>query len=397
MKPGESCRLFGAYRACIGIRDAVILFHSVVGCNAGTLLLHLAQHPADVRQACTVMYESDVLYGGTETLRDGLQHAAELYPDPQAIIVISGCVPNLIGDEMAAAIADAGLAVPVLHVMGAGTVGTMGDGYEAGLRALGAYMCPGEIVPRSCNILGISYDDPCAEGDIAALREMLAPHVRVQSVLSCGTFEEMRDAPRAALNIVLGGGGRELAAYMQEQFGTPYIVADYPYGIHGMTAFIERVADALGIAETDAWTAPFVRAAEEIVRRAAEPLRYLYGTPTAVLVDAVHRAGLCTFLAEELGMEVALSSDGRGDMREVYDAVRASDAVVIFGSSYEKELCADEGRVLVRICYPVFDRLQLVPHGYLGAEGLAHLIEEIVSAVLQHEYSPTEYGEVRVR
>ena len=149
MKPGESCRLFGAYRACIGIRDAVILFHSVVGCNAGTLLLHLTQHPADVRQACTVMYESDVLYGGTETLRDGLQHAAELYPDPQAIIVISGCVPNLIGDDMAAAIADAGLAVPVLHVMGAGTVGTMGDGYEAGLRALGAYMRPGEIIPRS--------------------------------------------------------------------------------------------------------------------------------------------------------------------------------------------------------------------------------------------------------
>ena len=81
----------------------------------------------------------------------------------------------------------------------------------------------------------------------------------------------------------------------------------------------------------------------------------------------------------------------------MYDAVRASDAVVIFGSSYEKELCADEGRVLVRICYPVFDRLQLVPRGYLGAEGLAHLIEEIVSAVLQHEYSPTEYGEIRVR
>ena len=384
MKPGESCRLFGAYRACIGIRDAVILFHSVVGCNAGTLLLHLAQHPADVRQACTVMYESDVLYGGTETLRDGLRHVAQLYPDPQAIIVISGCVPNLIGDDMAA-------------VMGAGTVGTMGGGYEAGLRALGAYMRPGEIVPRSCNILGISYDDPCAEGDIAALREMLAPRVQVQSVPGCGSFAEMRDAPRAALNIVLGGGGRELAAYMQEQFGTPYIVADYPYGIHGMTAFIECVADALGIAEIDAWTAPFVRAAEEIVRRAAEPLRYLYGTPAAVLVDSVHMAGLCTFLAEELGMEVALSSDGRGDMREVYDAVRASDAVVIFGSSYEKELCADEGRVLVRICYPVFDRLQLVPHGYLGAEGLAHLIEEIVSAVLQHEYSPTEYGEVRVR
>lgn len=397
MRPGESCRLFGAYRACIGIRDAVILFHSVVGCNAGTLLLHLAQHPEDVRQACTVMYESDVLYGGTETLRDGLRHVAEVYPDPQAIIVISGCVPNLIGDDMAAAIADAELDVPVFHVSGAGTVGTMGDGYEAGLLALGEYMRVGEIIPRSCNILGISYDDPCAEGDIAALREMLAPHVEVRAVLGCGIFAEMRDAPRAALNIVLGGGGRALAAYMQEQFGTPYIVTDYPYGIHGMTTFIARVADALGIPDAAAWTAPFVHAAEEIVRRAAEPLRYLYETPAAVLSDPVHRAGLCAFLTEEIGMEVAVSSDGSGDMRDVYDAVRASDAVLVFGSSYEKELCADEGRVLVRISYPVFDRLQLVPHGYLGVDGLAHLLEEIANAVLQDAYEPREYGAIKAR
>ena len=96
-------------------------------------------------------------------------------------------------------------------------------------------------------------------------------------------------------------------------------------------------------------------------------------------------------------MEVAVSSDGSGDMRDVYDAVRASDAVLVFGSSYEKELCADEGRVLVRIAYPVFDRLQLVPRGYLGVDGLAHLLEEIVNAVLQDAYEPREYGAIKAR
>ena len=394
MKPGESCRLFGAYRACIGIRDAVILMHSVVGCSAGTMSLHIAQHPADVRQACTALCESDVLCGGADALRDALRHIAEVYPNPQAVIVISGCVPNLIGDDMEAAIADAGLDMPVLHVMGAGTKGREDDGYEAALLALGPWMRAGEIIPRSCNILGISYDDPQAEGDIAALQEILGRRGSIQAVIGCGRFAEMRAAPRAALNIVLGGRGKALAEYMAEQFGTPYIVTDYPYGVHGLCSFIERIAEALGIADAAAWTAPYERAAEALIEKAVVPLRYLYGTPAAVIGDAAHTAGLRTFLEDELGMEIALCSEGDGDMQAVYDAVRTSPAVIVFGSSYEKQLCEDGERVLVRAFYPVFDELCLIPRGYLGVEGLAHLLEEIVSAVLQHEHGPSLYGEV---
>ncbi len=398
MKPGEGCRLFGAYRACIGIRDAVILFHSVVGCNAGTMSLHIAQHPADVRQACTVLSESDVLCGGTDALRDALCSVAELYPHPQAVIVISGCVPNLIGDDVDAAITAADLDVPVLHVMGAGTAGTMADGYEAGLCALGPWMRAGEVAPRTCNILGISYDDPRAEGDIAALRELLGSRVPIQSVLGCGSFAEMRDALRAALNIVLGGCGRALAEYMAEQFGTPYITADYPYGVHGLCRFVACVAEALGIAETAAWTAPYERAAAAVIQNAVVPLRYLYGMPAAIVGDMVRSTGLRAFLEDELGMEVVVCSDGSEDMQAVYDTVCASSTVLVFGSSYEKQLCEDGARALVRVFYPVFDRLQLTPRGFLGIGGLADLLEEIVNAVLQHDTRRRSlYGEVVLR
>lgn len=36
MKPLSSCALFGAVRALAGIKDALILQHSVVGCQWGS-------------------------------------------------------------------------------------------------------------------------------------------------------------------------------------------------------------------------------------------------------------------------------------------------------------------------------------------------------------------------
>lgn len=397
MRPGESCRLFGAYRACAGIKDAVVLIHSVVGCNVGTLSLHMAQHPMDVRQAATVIYEQDVLYGGTDTLRKALLDAAEVYPDPQVIIVISGCVPNIIGDDMEAAITDAGLDIPVLHIMGAGMQGRMTDGYESALLALGEWMHAEPVQERTCNILGMSVDDPRAEGDIAALRDIFGGRLHIRTVLGCGTFSDMRNAPRAALNIVLGGQGRLLAQFMKDRFGTPYLMIDYPYGVYGLTRFLTAVSNALGVGDTASWIESIETRAEPLIRQTKTQLRNLYGTPVAVIGDAAHAPGFRAFLEEELGMEVVVYSECEGDMQEAYDAVRASSAVMVFGSSYEKQLCEDGGRILIRAFYPVFDEIQLTPRGFLGITGLAHILEEIINAVLQHDaHRRRLYGEVRL-
>ncbi|OUO34104.1 hypothetical protein [Flavonifractor sp. An306] len=48
MKPASGCRLFGAYQALGGIQDGIVLLHSVVGCNFGSMSLHLAQDMRDI-------------------------------------------------------------------------------------------------------------------------------------------------------------------------------------------------------------------------------------------------------------------------------------------------------------------------------------------------------------
>ena len=68
MRPASGCKLFGAYQALGGIQDGVVLLHSVVGCNFGSMSLHVAQDMRDIRQTCTVISDSDVVFSGEASL-----------------------------------------------------------------------------------------------------------------------------------------------------------------------------------------------------------------------------------------------------------------------------------------------------------------------------------------
>ena len=80
MKTASGCKLFGAHQALSGIRDAVVLLHSVVGCNFGSMTFHFASgHMEDVRQTCTVINDSDVVFSGERSLEQALWNVRELY------------------------------------------------------------------------------------------------------------------------------------------------------------------------------------------------------------------------------------------------------------------------------------------------------------------------------
>mgnify|MGYP001255201820 CR=1 FL=1 len=116
MKPLSSCALFGAVRALGGIKDALILQHSVVGCQWGSLAFRYAGKPYDVRQASDVIYDEDVVNGGEKVLRKALQEAECVFAHCGAVFVVSGCVPNMIGDDVDGILATTEGSQKLLHV-----------------------------------------------------------------------------------------------------------------------------------------------------------------------------------------------------------------------------------------------------------------------------------------
>lgn len=259
MKAPFGCKLLGAQQALGGIRDGVILFHSVVGCNFGSMAFHFAScDMTEVRQTCTVISDNEVVFGGEHALEKALSSAEELY-HPAVIFVVTGCVSDIIQDDVKriAAAFERTHGRRVIAVEAAGYRGNFQIGYEAGMKSLGMLMegpqAEKEMSPmpekgqetkkkvpekgsedaekckvsekgsedaEKCkvpqvNILGIGADDPRCASDLEALEELFGGKARICTAFSKTDLAGVRRAPGADLNLVFGYGA-ELAKDMEK-------------------------------------------------------------------------------------------------------------------------------------------------------------------------------------
>lgn len=397
MKPAEGCYLFGVYKACIGIKDAVILFHSITGCHMGTLIYHMNNDLEDVRQACSVIYEQDIVYGGTKQLSLALQNLEQLYSQAKLVIIISGCIPNMIGDDVTAEIKKTGIKVPVVHIAAAGTDGSERDGYEDALMTLAQFIEPDVAIKKGLvNIIGLSADDPRIESDIAELKNIIGPELSVQTVCGLCTFDEFRNMSRAELNIVFGSGS-SLAKMLEKEFGIPYIAAEYPYGMVGLKALQQKITSKLPKIDYSVHYSASAEILKPQLKKITHFLNCLYSIPVAVIGDGVRTAGLKRFLADELGMNVVFYCDSEmKDLNLQYDAVRKSNAVILFGSSFQRGLAEEMKIPLINFCYPVFDQIVLGNKPFVGQAGILNILECLINGCLLQKHKPDgAYAELR--
>lgn len=410
MKTPFGCKLLGAQQALTGVKDGVVLFHSVVGCNFGSMAFHFAAcDMSEVRQTCTVISDSEVVFGGEQALAKALASVEELY-DPQVIFVVTGCVSDIIQDDVKriAASFERTHGRTVIAVEAAGYRGNFQVGYEAGMKALGMLMegpqaekempqmpekgqeakkkvpekgsdgsnAEKSRVPR-VNLLGIGADDPHHTSDLEAFEELLGGKARICTAFSQTDLAGVRCAPKADLNLVFGYGV-ELAKDMEKRFGIPYACLDYPYGLTGARKLWRELGIRFGL-NFDAEEAAFRSRTADGAKGIYSYLQALYGLPVAVIGTGARADGLAGFLSGELGMEVEICAkrETLHDIEDVYDEIRQSETAFLFGSSFEQEL-ADELEIpLLRFDFPVFDRICLTKRPYIGAEGTLCLLEDL--------------------
>jgi len=389
MKPAQGCYLFGVYKACIGIKDAVVLFHSITGCHVGTLILHMNNDLEDVRQACSVIYEQDIIHGGQKQLEAALQEIKQLYQQARLLIVISGCIPNMIGDDIESEVKKAGLEIPALHIAAAGTAGTEQEGYEAALIKLIQFIKPVQQIRSGLvNIWGLTADDPRVISDLNALKDMLGPELVLQAAGPSCMFDEFKLMAQAELNVVFGANSR-LGRYLEEKFGTPYIQAEYPYGLIGMKALQKQIAGKLPRLDYSQQQMQAAAALRPELKKITHFLNSLYGVPVAIVGDSVRTVGLKRFLSEELGLNVVFDSDcAVEDLNSCYDNIRRSNVVAVFGSSFVKDLAEELNIPLIPFCYPVFDQIVLGNKPFLGTDGILNILECLINSFLQKKYKP---------
>lgn len=404
------CGLFGAYQALGGIRDNVVLFHSVVGCHFGVLGFHLCRDMADLRQASTVISEKDIVFNGEGCLEAAMNHVLDLY-EPRSITVISGCVSQIIGDEVGRVVEQFQDRAVCVHINGAGFMGDFDQGYEQALLRMSELLFENKPAAALCekegsfkpsdpflrvNILGMLYDDFKKQADIHALEEILGRGVCLNCVTAGACLDEMTELDRADLTIVFQRG-KQLARFLEEKYAIPWVDADYPYGITGIKALIGKIEAVLSAGHgkaskpspvlpgrDQAWLNGVETRGAALLEKAYVFLKALYKMPVALYASGARARGMKLFLEYELGMEVKVFQDRlQKDAQEDFTArVLESGVAMVFGSSFERDGADRLGVPLFRFDYPVFDRLDLSPAPYIGEAGIVNLVEDLINLVM---------------
>ncbi|MFP3154474.1 nitrogenase component 1 [Lachnospiraceae bacterium ZAX-1] len=385
------CRIYGAHRVAISIKDSAVLLHSPVSCDYATLLGLAPSHNNDIRQACTYIVERDVIYGGARNLKACINKVMETF-HYNILFIITSCIPELLSDDCAPIISKLmqeslypNAKKPTLLVESPGFHGDEWSGTLETLSQIIDLMEPKDIAPASINLIGFFQSDYKVDGDLKCIEQMLTG-VTVNAVFPYDSYSRIMNVPAAQLNVVLHGFA-PTGDKLKERFGTPYIELDYPYGISQSRSFVENVCSALGLndftklARLEQYTLHRLQGAQYYIEQ-------LFEMPVAVIGYPARVHSLHKLLKEELGMDTVVVVDRRSFSKDsLYDIIADSGATLLFASSYEASFAARLDIVFIEYDYPVLRRLSISENGYAGFSGYVNFIEDLINTLIERNFS----------
>ena len=408
--PTQDCKLVGAARAIGGVKDAVTIVHARPGCHCGVLLLRaLGSNQNDIRIVGSGFRAQDMVYGAEGRLAAAIRLSYANFK-PSLIVVLNCSAPAIMGDDVDGVVLSMKKEIPaeVFSLSTGGYEGPAWMGYEETLAELTRFMGPCEKENENdiVNLIGFKEDDVNAYADLVEIKRMLnSQGIMVNTVLTNSSFEEIKNAPKASLNIVLGGDGLESAKIMEEKFSIPYVVVPYPFGLNNSIEFLEGVTKGLNKEINQEFIAKEKEMIKERIEKIFLFLQGIYDTSVAVIGDSARAFDLAKFLSDELCFNVkvlAITSKNHisleeakinghcetvliePDRVEMNDEIKTKGVELIFGSTMEKRLAWELGAPLVRIFYPVIDEVTISDTPYAGFRGAPHLIEKIVNSVINN-------------
>ena len=422
--PRYGCALSGAYEAVVGLNGGVPLLHSGSGC--GMSQLHGSSYaggqnaPGDyggTSTPCTCLVEEHVIFGGEKKLKDLIESSIKLL-NAELFVVISGCVPALIGDDVDAVVSEFRDQVPIIHVNAPGFSGNTFEGYELFFEALAdQLLTPKPKQKKLVNILGvIPFQHIFWKGELKTIKDLLEKIGIEANILftEFETLEKIEKIPAAEYNIVLSPwNGHRAAKKLEDKFGTPFVsFPGVPVGPKQTSEFLRTVAEKLNVpSET---VEGFIEKEERRIYRLLEYPgdNLLIAMPHAyfaVVADTNTAISVTKFLTNEIGLlpdviqitdnppeeyrkKILQEITSYEDVTYTPDVIFEVDSykikknlegrpfMILFGSSLESHLTGDFTLHLT-VTFPSYNRLVL-GESYAGYDGGPHLVENAKSLSL---------------
>jgi nitrogenase molybdenum-iron protein beta chain len=423
INPAKTCQPIGAMYAALGINKCLPHSHGSQGC-CSYHRMHLTRHYRDPIVASTSSFtEGACVFGGKSNLKTGLKNIFHIYK-PDVVAINTTCLSETIGDDIGEIIRSSEIpeGKTVFYASTPSYQGSHVTGFSNMTKAMVTHIAEKteEDKNDTVNIIP-GYVEPCDMVEIKRITSLLgvkyimfpdtsnvvnAPNKGKYDMYPNGgtPISEIKASGNSKATIALGKFASEAAAYeMEKKFDIHPVVIKTPLGISATDDYIMKLLELNGGVlpkELEVERGQLVdmmidvhnhyhgkKAAifgdpdiviamtEFIISLGMQPVHILTGTPGNAFVKEVNS------ILNSTGTKASNIKDS-SDLFELHQWIKNEPVDMIIGNTYGKYIARAEDIPLVRIGFPILDR---VGHSYfptVGYKGAMRIIEKISTAFL---------------
>lgn len=432
--PCNMCMPMGGILPFKGVEQSMVIVHGSQGCST-YMRRHIAEHfnePIDVGSSS--LNEKGTIYGGENNLKQGLNNIIKVY-NPKLIGVLTTCLAETIGEDIDRITTDylqeRGLGdFPIVTVPTPGYGDSHSEGYWLTVRRIVAGLTQDTArhsrIDRHSKINIIVPN--ISPADIREIKRILDLMKAEYTLLP--DFSDTLDRPFARPYKKIPDGGTKLAdiakmpgavatiqmavtvednispgKYLETGFGVPLYNLPIPMGIESTDLFINALKEITGNTIPDSLEQERGRLLDCMIDSHKYNFQgrcVIFGDPELVYAMGktcmengifpvvVATGSNTTKLAEALKPELSKHQIeahilSEADFTEIRETSKAMKANIAIGHSDGRYLTEKEGIPLVRMGFPIHDRMggqRLLSVGYVGS---TMFIDRITNTLLENK------------
>jgi nitrogenase molybdenum-iron protein NifN len=441
------CAPLGASVVFKGIKGCVPMIHGSQGCATYIRRYMISHYKEPVDIASSNFSEETTIFGGNKNFNASIDNIIKQY-QPEVIGIASACLSETIGEDIERLINEyrtinKDKPLPVfVHASTPSYQGTHIDGFHEAVAASIATLATSKGTHKHINL----FPGFVSPGDIRHLKDILEdfdldyvlfpdisdsldnPHWKdYQLIPEGGTLtEDLKRTGSAKASIefgyVLNSGGLHgrvknnkmvftAAEWLEKNHRIPRHNIGLPIGIKETDIFFKTLESLTGITTPE----QYQRQRGRLIDAYVDGHKYLFGKRAIVYGEEDLVIGLISFL-EEIGVETILAGSGAEsgqlkseiariangknipvisgmDFETINDMVDDIKPDLMIGNSKGYYIARRLGIPLVRVGFPIHDRVGAQRIQHLCYEGTHELFDRITNALIEYkqEHSPVGY------
>lgn len=398
----------GAVLVLSEFKNASIIVHGPMGCYS-QFLEATATNQQFVYFTSSAMGEKDIIFGGEKSLRHEL---TAMKPSEAAKVrfVIDSNASSIISEDIDGMIACLRKELNTNRLIA--IRGQLGANHYKGINQALVTLArnftkENEKHKKSINIIGNIGGSIRWKEDLYSLKKLLK-RVGIKTNLIAVDIDSdsVESWSQASLTVKLVSEiGQELAEYLEEKFGVPYLDIDMPIGVYGTVLWLKKIEEQLSVNIEPALVE--INEVNHLLKIASKSIYWgakinaLQNMRIGIVSESGIALPLLNFLAGELeifprlvGVRTEFKNlNSEFDLSQtkildnidrdlIEEEIEKNQIELMLGSSYELDMMNKTNGKWLHICNPNYHIISLKPKAYLGFEGTLNFIEDILGILV---------------